>query len=177
MRVATQLDYPSIEASRLPTFLITISKLVLWLSMTLVILYFLFDDTSDQFSAMFYNQGANSRIKLLSWIVLVGGLTALWLARKSFWASMQADQGNIKAAVSALVKRFFGMEIILTALLILLAYPLPPMSDLLIFRLLTALLAGFVLTFGRSAARVPAIVIGIYGISVLGISGFTGLLA
>ena len=57
MRVATQLDYPSIEASRLPTFLITISKLVLWLSMTLVILYFLFDDTSDQFSAMFYNQG------------------------------------------------------------------------------------------------------------------------
>lgn len=173
MRVATQLDYPSIEASRLPTFLITISKLVLWLSMTLVILYFLFDDTSDQFSAMFYNQGSISSLKLLLFIVLIGCLSALWLARKSFWSRMQADQGNIKAAVSGLVQRFFGMEIILTALLILLAYPLPPMPDLLIFRLLTALLAGFVLIFGRSAARVPALVIGIYGISVLGISGFT----
>ena len=91
------------------------------------------------------------------------------------WKNMHTEYRNMKSLISELVLRIFGIEMILVAPLILLAYPLPPNPDILFFRIMAAALAGFLLIFGKKAVRVPFFVIASYGILVLMISSITAI--
>jgi hypothetical protein len=177
MRLSAEINSQVKETHIQASVLILISKLTLWLSLTLVIYYFLFADIAGQLSALFSNSMRTFNFQFLPWIVLAVGLTALWLTRKSVWQAMQAENRDGKTAVLGFVRRFLGLDLILATFLLLLAYPLPPSQELLIFRLLTAVLAGFVLVFGRRAALVPSTVIAVYGISILSVSGMSAFLA
>ena len=149
----------------------------LWLSLTLVIGYFLFHNLTGQLIAIFSGPLPLFSLRFMPWLILGAGLGALGLARQSIWQAMQADQSNSRAAVTGLLRRFLGLDLILSSLLILLAYPLPPAQEFLLFRIFSAVLAAFVLVFGRRAALVPSIVIAAYGVSLLTISGFSACMA
>jgi hypothetical protein len=177
MRLSAEINSQVKESQIQPSVLILLGKLGMWLSITLAIFYCLFTNLAGQWSILLSNLLSSFNFRFLSWIVLVVCLAALWLARKSVWQAMLAGHEDGKTALYGLVQRFLGLDIILTALLVLLAYPLPPAPDFLIFRLLTAVLAGFVLVFGKKAALVPAVVIGAYGFSLLYVSGLSVWLA
>jgi hypothetical protein len=177
MRVPENINQQAIDIPKLSSTLIIIGKLGLWLSLTAVIFYFLFSNIIGQLSAIFSATARGFNLIILPWMVLVVCLVALWLARKPIWQAMKADTTDSETAIYGLVQRFLGWDLCLTSLLILLAYPLPPAPEFLIFRFLTAILAGFVLVFGRKAAFVPAIVIATYGVSLLSVSLASALVA
>jgi len=176
MRLPAIINAHNDAVSRNPAVPIIVGKLFLWIALTLVFFSFLFRHITGQFSALLFNT-LNFNLGFLPWIVLLVCLSALFLSRHSVWEAMRTYSANYKDAASALVQSFLGLDIILTALLVLLAYPLPPAPEFLVFRWLTAVLAGFVLVFGRKAALVPSLVIGTYGLSIVFFSVIAALMA
>jgi hypothetical protein len=152
-------------------------KVVFCLLLTMITFVCLFHNLTDHFSRFLFYTFHSISLAAVSWIVLVFGILALWLARNSIWQSMQVENKDFKIAITGFIGRMLGLDMILAALLILIAYPLPPAPSFLIFRLLTAFLAAFVLVFGRKAALAPSVVIGIYGISLLFLPVLAGLMA
>jgi hypothetical protein len=177
MRIPEEIRQPALFLPRITANIVIIGKLALWLFLTLIIGYFIFYSITSQLYAIFSGPTPFISIRFMPWFVLGACLGALGLARQSIWQAMQADENDIRSAVRSFVRRFLGLDLILASLLILLAYPLPPSQEFLIFRIFVAVLAGFLLVFGRRAALVASIVIAIYGASVLVVSVLSSFLA
>jgi hypothetical protein len=99
MKTSVHTNIRKIEYSKFPISLVPIGKTGLWIFTTVVIFYFLFDNTTGQFIAPFLKDGVVSGIKILYCTLLIICLTILWLVRKTVWKAAEADGDNIKATV------------------------------------------------------------------------------
>jgi hypothetical protein len=96
----------------------------------------------------------------LVWAILPLILAVLLWKGKSVWQQM--DGGETQGTVAEIVRRLLSIDIVFVAILVLLAYPAPDTVDLLIFRVLAAALAAFVLVYGRRAAVLPGAMLALY---------------
>lgn len=164
MKLPIEINQPSAQISSQQTVFILVCKLGMWLSLSMVICSLLFKDTGSQFTALISTLHQGLNLSLIPWAVLIVCLSAFWTIKQSFWQVMKTDTDN---SIKGIIQRFIGFDVILVAILILIAYPIPAAPEFYLFRLTAGSLAGFILIFGRKAAFIPGIITGVYGLSLL----------
>ncbi len=138
----------------------TLLKLGLWIALATAVCIILFRNKGDQFALLFSIDWLSTRAHFLVWAVLLVILATLFWKGKS--VRQQMERGENQETGAVILKRFLSPDIVIIAILVLLAYPAPDSVDLLIFRILAVVLAGFVLVYGRRAAVLPGAVLALY---------------
>ena len=128
-----------------------ISKVVLWFIASLAISLIFFPKFWASLETMLSLDWIFGQSQASPWGVL--GLCGiwLWLKRKDIWAAMKPGQNFAFIPL--------GLALVAGAVL------MPSSRDFLVFQVLLASLGVFVIFFGR-AAKIPSILLGIYGIPI-----------
>jgi len=129
------------------------TKLVLWLVLSLALSLVFFRDFWVSLGTMLSPDWIFSEHHAAPWGVL--GLCGIWL-----WLKRRDIRADTKFNFA-----FYTLNFTLGVGLIVAAVLMPPSRDFMVFQVLLASLGVFIILFGR-AARLPALLLGIYGFVV-----------
>jgi len=126
-------------------------KLLLWLILFLAVSLIFFREFWASLGTTLSPDWIFRRHHAAPWGVLSLCGIWLWLKRKDIWAAMELRQNLVFIPL--------GLALVAGAIL------MPHSTDFLVFQVLLALLGVFVIFFGK-AAKIPSILLGIYGFAI-----------
>ena len=135
-------------------------KLLLWFSLSLAISLVFFQQFWSSLGAMLSLDWIFGNHHAAPWGIL--GLCGIWLYLKRKDVDLNA---KFKNKNSKLNFAFYTLNFTLGSGLVACAILMPASQDFLVFQVLLASLGVFVILFGR-AARIPSILLGIYGFAI-----------
>lgn len=142
-------------------------RLWLWLAISLTLSLTLFRDFWVSLPTMLSPDWVFGQNHASSWGVLTLCLIFLWLKRKEVRKGMSGSAG-LKNKNSKMKLAFYilNFELLLGIALVVGAVLMPSSGDFLVFQVLLAWLGVFIMIFGKKAARIPAILLVIYGFAI-----------
>jgi len=142
----------------------TTRRLLLWFAVSLAISLIFFQEFWASLGTMLSIDWIFGQYQASSWGVL--GLCGIWLylKRKEIWGGI-SQRAKVKNKNSKLNFAFGTLNFTLGLGLVAGAILMPSSRDYLVFQVLLASLGVFVIFFGQ-AARIPTILLGIYGFAI-----------
>jgi hypothetical protein len=117
--------------------------------------FFLFKDSGDQ----------SVIVASLDWLLRLPHICILSICPGAYFLinryghniqqGMETNEDGFGGIIADLAWHFVSVDVVLSAVLIMAAFPIPASADLAVFRILAASLAGFILVYGRKAAQYP----------------------
>ena len=144
-----------------------VTRLLLWLTLSLTLSLIFFQDFWVSLPTMLSPDWVLGQYHASSWGVLALCLIFLWLKRKEVWKGMN-ESAKLKNKNSKMNFAFYilNFESLLGIALVVGAVLMPSSRDFLVFQVLLAWLGVFIMIFGKGAAKIPAILLVIYGFAI-----------
>jgi len=138
------------------------ARLWLWLAISLTLSITLFRGFWVSLPTMLSPDWVLGQYHASSWGVLALCLIFLWLKRKEVWKGMN-ESAKLKNKNSKMNFAFCTLNFTLGMALVVGAVLMPSSRDFLVFQVFLAWLGVFIMIFGKEAAKIPAILLVIYG--------------
>ena len=143
------------------------TRLWLWLILSLTLSLIFFQDFWVNLPTMLSPDWVLGHYRASSWGVLALCLIFLWLKRKEVWKGISENKKfRVKNLRTAFAFYILNFELLLGMALVVGAVLMPLSKDFLVFQVLLAWLGVFIMIFGKEAAKIPSILLVIYGFAV-----------
>ena len=142
-------------------------RLLLWLTLSLTLSLIFFQDFWVSLPTMLSPDWVLGQYHASSWGVLALCLIFLWLKRKEVWKRMNENKKfRVRNLRTAFAFYFLNFELLLGMALVVGAVLMPSSRDFLVFQVLLAWLGVFIMVFGKESAKIPSILLVIYGFAI-----------